>query len=301
MLKKRQTFKDPNLQRQFEKDGYVIVPFFTEDQIQTILKVFENENSGIQDGFYTTPLTADKSHRKKVNSLLQKHSGGIPHEYFSNYKLQGAAFVVKLPGKKSEVSVHQDWTQVEEPYFTSVNVFIPLTEMTEENGSFEVMKGSHRLFNGILRGSPSHPTPLDELQEEIIEKYLTTPIVKRGEAVMHNHALVHYSKANLSKIPRVAMMLNMIPEEINPIHYYHNANGQVECFEVDEEFYTTHRFGTRPIYPLKTEKIDYSVKRITSKELATFYKKENSFKSNKNWLWAIQEMHRIISKIIKNS
>ncbi len=241
----RPLFRQPELQQRFERDGYVVVPFLPPETCARILALFERLDSGIVSGFYSSLFSASRDYKESVDREIRALVGEAPAAWLDAYRPLVANFVVKLPGPASDLPVHQDWNIVDERRFRSLNCWFPLTEVGEAEGQLRVMPGSHRLFGG-LRGSPAFPSEVDLVRDAIRERHLVPLSVKVGEAVIHDNRLVHASAANLSQAPRVAVCLNMIPEAAQPLHWYRAPDGTVECFHVDDGFFTSFQIGERP-------------------------------------------------------
>ena len=279
---KRRIFIDDKLQAQFDKDGYVVVPFIDKTTIDKVRNIYEEADSGIDSGFYSTVYSKDKAYKAKVDTTLKKYCSELPKNILYNYKPLHGGFMIKTANGNSDLAVHQDWNMVDEPHFTSVNCWIPITTVTPENGPLMVMKGSHKFMEG-LRGSPYISSPLDNFRELIRDNYLVCPKVNPGEAIIHDNRLVHYSPANTSGKVRIAVCLNMIPQEARPIHYYQNPNGKLEYFEIDENFFATFNIGQRPDYPVVKEINDYVAPTMTQKELEEHYYNTNPELRKKWW------------------
>jgi len=260
-------FRRPDLEAQFERDGFVIVPFLQPAVCAAIRALFDRLESGIASGFYSSLFSASREYKAAVDREIRAAVGDAPGVYLDGYRPLVANFVVKMPGPESDLPVHQDWNIVDETRFASVNCWFPVTRVGEREGPLMVMKGSHRLFNE-LRGSPRFPSALDDLRGLIRERYLTRLEVAVGEAVIHDNRLVHASPANRSASPRVAVCLNMIPAAAEPWHYFRGDDGTVECYRVAADFFTSFRIGDKPRGDLLGTLRDYHPEPVTPAQLA---------------------------------
>jgi ectoine hydroxylase-related dioxygenase (phytanoyl-CoA dioxygenase family) len=245
LLGPRPLFREPELQARFDRDGYVVVPFLPPEACARILEIFERHDAGIASGFYSSLFSSRREYKEAVDREIRAVVGEAPAAWLDDYRPLVANFVVKLPGPESDLPVHQDWSIVDERRFRSLNFWFPLTPTGEREGQLQVMPGSHRLFGG-LRGSPAFPSELDEIRGVIRESHLVPLTVRVGEAVIHDNRLVHASAANLGERARVAVCLNMIPAAAEPMHWYRGADGAVECFRVEDSFFTSFNIGERP-------------------------------------------------------
>ena len=269
LLAPRPLFRRPELEAQFERDGYVVVPFLPPEACARILAIFERLDAGIASGFYSSLFSARREYKEAVDREIRAVVGDAPAAWLADYRPLVANFVVKLPGPESDLPVHQDWNIVDERRFRSLNCWFPLTEVGEREGQLRVLPGSHRLFGG-LRGSPHFPSPLDDLRQVIRERYLEPLAVKVGEAVIHDNRLVHASSANLSPRPRVAVCLNMIPVAAEPLHWFRGADGTVECFRVADDFFTSFNIGERPRGSVIATLPEYRPEAISAERLAAW-------------------------------
>lgn len=253
MGKRRKVFRESRLQRAFDRDGYVVVSFDDHAPIISSLWDLYNEHpSGIASGFYSSTHSEDVSYKTHVSNQIKQIFTATADRYLSDYRPVGGNFLVKLPGARGELPVHQDWTMVDESRFSSVNCWIPMMEIGGQNGPLMVVKGSHA-FLDTPRGSPRYPSPLDGLRDVIRDNYLTELTPPVGSMVIHDHRLIHYSPANRSNVPRVAAALGMLPAEAQFLHYYLGPDGSGVRFQVPDDFFTTFRIGDRPNSPTFTE------------------------------------------------
>ena len=134
--------------------------------------------------------------------------------------------------------LHQNWAFADERKVCTVSIWCPLVDSFEENGTLQVVPGSHKRF-GEVRG-PMIPWELEGIKNDIISNYLVPLNLKAGNAVVLDDSIVHYSAINKTNDLRLAIQLILIPEEVPSLHYHMNpaeSPEQVNVLEVDRDFY----------------------------------------------------------------
>lgn len=247
----RKVFNDTELQRQFDKDGYVRVPFISKEKVERLKKLFFETlpQSGGQISAGDVAITdvstitydftfIDKNpeYKKLVYDIITKEFAPEVEKYLANYKAIIANYIRKKTDG-GEVPLHQNWAFVEERKCTSVSIWCPLVDGTVENGTLQVVPGSHKRF-GEFRG-PMVPWELDNIKNEIIENYLVPLETKAGDCVILDDSIVHYSAINKTNDLRLAIQLILIPAESYSVHYHldYQKPHEVKVWEVDKDFY----------------------------------------------------------------
>jgi hypothetical protein len=155
--------------------------------------------------------------------------------------------MVKEPGPEGDFPVHQDWTYVDESRFASYAFWIPMQDVTINNGVLHTVSGSHR-FITALRGPYVHE-PFKQLSESIKTKYAEPVNLKAGEALIWDHRLIHFSLPNVSSGPRMAFTLIAVPKEARTIHCFgldETRGTTIEKYEVDSDFFLRYTIGKKP-------------------------------------------------------
>ncbi|MEZ5036632.1 MAG: phytanoyl-CoA dioxygenase family protein [Chitinophagales bacterium] len=246
----RNVFKDATLESQFQKDGYVIIPFLNQDEVEFLKnKYFETleqsgGNIGEQDANLKERITYDFTfinknidYKRMVYNLISDKFKPHYDKYLDNYRPVIANFIRKQ-SNDGEVPLHQNWAFVDERKVTSVSIWCPLVDSNSQNGTLEVTPGSHKRF-GEVRG-PMIPWELENIKHDIINKHMIPMNVKAGQAVVLDDSLVHYSNINQTDGLRLAIQLILIPAEEKSIHYHMNpqkSSSKVDVLEVDVDFY----------------------------------------------------------------
>lgn len=247
----RKTFNDPQLQKEFDKNGYVRVPFISPERVAKLKNLFFETlaKSGGQitsdevDSAGETLITYDftfidknPDYKRLVFDIITREFAPEVEKLLANYKPIIANYIRKK-SNTGEVPVHQNWAFVEERKYTSVSIWCPLVDSFRDNGTLEVVPGSHKRF-AEFRG-PMIPWELDAIKPQLIEKYLQPLDTKAGDAVILDDSLVHYSRPNKTQDLRIAIQLILIPAELPSVHYhldYQNPT-EVKVWEVDHDFY----------------------------------------------------------------
>lgn len=258
----RAVFKDPSLQSEFDRLGYVPIPGFLSGEEVAALKqayfdtlperggsMLSEETDFQTDAAITYDFTfIDRNweYKQKVFDLITGRFEQHYAQYLDRYKPIIANFIRKEQDA-GEVPLHQNWAFVDERKYTSVSIWVPLVDSNEANGTLQMVDGSHKRF-GELRG-PLVPWELERIGPEIIEGHLTPMNVRAGDAVVLDDSIVHYSNVNTTDGLRLTIQLIMIPEETASIHYHLPPSGErneVVVYEVDRDFYTRFHPWLKP-------------------------------------------------------
>jgi hypothetical protein len=62
--------------------------------------------------------------------------------------------------------------------------------------------------------------------------------LRAGQAILFNHAILHFSFPNRSGAPRRVAIADLIPEEATHLHYFGDEDGRIGIYEIDDSFWT---------------------------------------------------------------
>ena len=225
-------FYNDKLNDSLQKEGYVIVSLLDNKEV-TLLENFFYSNENEYQDIFTTYACNDSDYKKKVDSLLKEVIGEklktiITEEMTSFW----GNFMMKIPGEKSNMPLHTDWKYVDEENYISLNVWTPLTDTNLGNGAFHVVPKSHLICN-YPRGM-NLPRYYEVNEDETKQHFGKALLLKKGEAVIYDHRLLHYSFSNKSDKNRIAATLIYVPIEA-PLTIYHkdNLTQITHAFEID--------------------------------------------------------------------
>ncbi len=141
----RQIFTDSANDETISDKGMFILPLLTDEQVKESLSVYQLVESGINDKFYNTLASNNLDYRKQVNDKLEQIVGTTIRSVFNKYKVLAYNFAAKSSGKGSMCHIHNDDSHADENLYTCINVWIPLVDVSESNGSLYVLPHSHKL------------------------------------------------------------------------------------------------------------------------------------------------------------
>ncbi len=145
-------------------------------------------------------------------------------------------FLCKWPGPESDLYLHRDWMYIDEETSGARThvTWVPLVDVTLENGPLQVLPGSHR-FDPSRRGTHLNGPWIQ--QRDVIVPRLVTVTARLGQAVVMDNALVHSSLPNRSDQPRLVAAVGMRPQGQPLVHYLHTATDDALRYDVDDEFF----------------------------------------------------------------
>lgn len=235
-------FKDAKLTERFKKNGYLVLPFLSEEECDLLIDYYNNKVEATKAEFSTTMNASDTSKKAEISSMLCKKVEVRLEELIDGFIPLFANFLVKKANITHKVGLHQDWTYVNESKFRSFNVWVALCDTGRDNGGLNVLPKSH------LLPLPIRYTPFpDNLKsfESIIRWKSKLVKAQKGYAVIYDSALIHFSNANKTNKIRPAFGCVCIPKTATPLHYY-KENNQLTAYKVDHNFFNSFVPGEKP-------------------------------------------------------
>lgn len=107
-------FRDENHQREFEKNGFVVLPFYTEQEIQGLEELYYRLHPKDEKGFFPSTFSNNKQYRNEADREIKRIGNRSIQKYCQDVKVVCGSFIVKTPGPESGMCVHQDMSLVDE-------------------------------------------------------------------------------------------------------------------------------------------------------------------------------------------
>ena len=277
----RNVFLNPELEVKFQKDGYVRVPFISKEEVEELKQLFFDSlpssggqitagETGVQNSnaitYDFTFIDKNPDYKRKVFDIITKRFKVATDAILDNYKPIIANYIRKQT-ETGEVPLHQNWAFANDRKCSTISIWCPLVDSTVENGTLQVVPGSHKRF-GEVRG-PMVPWELDAIKKEIIERHLIPLETTAGECVILDDSIVHYSAVNKTNDLRLAIQLICIPAEMPSWHYNMDSSvssNEVNILEVDVDFYFEFNPWKKPENFRKVKTIPYLHRAINEQE-----------------------------------
>lgn len=233
--------KDDFFRSEILNSGYVIAGNIGSEQLERIRKLYgELHNFQKQDGgmFYSL-YSNDLDYRRTVNEQIKTILTQTYDSLFKEYKTVINSFIVKLPGPKSDFTLHQDSTGLDEFKFSPLSAWIPIQDTDFENGTLCVIPKTHAFFypyRGISFNSPFRD------YEDVLRRYLVPIKLKAGDIFLFDNRLVHYSYLNRSAQPRIIVMSGIFPKEADFISVFKDEKdiqSPIEIYKQTDDFLIT--------------------------------------------------------------
>jgi hypothetical protein len=277
----RSVMRDPVLEKEFQENGYVEIPFISQQEAEELKsKFFEllpnsggnlmasevGSGGGNEITYDFTFIDKNIDYKLAVYDVITGYFKPHVEKWLADYTPVIANYIRKQ-NDSGEVPLHENWAFVDERKYTSVSIWCPLVDSFEENGTLQVIPGSHKRF-GEIRG-PMIPWELEGIKNEIIDNYLVPLNVKSGNAIILDDSIIHYSSNNKTTGLRLAIQLILIPSEVPSIHYHMNgakSKNLVEVLEVDTDFYMQFNPWKQPDGAKRIRAFEYEPFKMTIPE-----------------------------------
>lgn len=260
----KRIFKLEEHQIQFDRQGFIVLPFIGPEEIQELNALFEKLHPDVnQSGFFSGSYSSDFDYKKAASDAIVTVFTRAYEELFQDYTPFGAAFLYKVPGADSQVAAHQDWTIVDETSEVALNCWVPLQDITAENGPIMIMPGSHFDNFNVVR-APTLPFFFSG-HDDLVRKNLVPMIVPAGTAVILNQSVIHYSPDNRSTKVRKAITAGIKSKGAQMYFHYKIPDQEaVEIFEMDDDFLISFKdfandIGQRPYLGNSIGKISFTM------------------------------------------
>lgn len=264
---------NPELDRQLSEKGYVVIPFLNHDEVNALVNFFYESHPKQQDGMYATAHVADITFRVKMNDFIKEKFARAIESTFVNHRSLGGSYIAKGKGERGTLHPHQDWNIVDEEKFRSFNIWVPLVDLHDKNGAIKILPESH-LWLKSYRSANIH-SAYSRVNDVLWQKMVSL-FMKKGEALIYDHRLLHASGENFTDEIRLAAVFGIIPQGAD-MFYYHKADEQtVEVFESNPEFFLYGNIFEGPKGLVSKGKIAYHFPEISLEEFNRLSQKQTT-------------------------
>lgn len=251
---------DSALDRHLEEHGYAVIESFLDPfELNELIALFRAEPSPLNDKPFASSIRSDDpAYKSRVNEGMKKVFEPHIRRHFNGYRYRFAGFLVKAPsgedgGDEGTVPLHQDIAMLNEALYQGLGIWVPLVETNSDNGCLRVVPGSHK-YSLSLRW-PGGPFAFHDRRDSLSKKAVSLPLAA-GSAVVYCQKLIHASDPNRSRETRIVAGALAAPEGAQLVYYHQEGDDSVlDVYAVDDHFYVSHTYGTRPEGALKIARV----------------------------------------------
>jgi hypothetical protein len=285
----RTIFKDNKLEKEISENGYLVLDLFSEKEIEYFYQIFENQKNNISENFHSSHFSLNRTYKKTVNDKFNEILQQKGNSFLENYNALFSNFMIKGCGNENTMPLHADWSYVDENHQKSIAFWFPLIDTDEKNGTLGVIPKSH-LFPITLRG-PRIESPFHDFNEYIISTYGKLLSIKKGQCVVYDHRLLHFSPSNKSNKVRPAINTVFIPDDSSLFHVLKTeTTDEIRMYNVSESSF----FVNYEHYSIPDGEYEFS---IIDQKIIPFSKREIDGQLNNNPSRVRTKLNTILSRL----
>ena len=233
----RAVLKNQALQSELNREGIITFTFLNTKALTQLRQLYQQLHpqppQGPIEHFYVSTHSPYTAYKLSVQNGIKKIIEPFCQQHFTNYRLTTSALIVKKPSPQSELGLHQDWNVVDETQYASYGLWVPLVDITSNNGALYALKRSHRL--GPTYRHAALPAVFGNITAAA-EKYVVPFEIKAGEALLFNQALLHKSAPNLSHELRTTIVNTIVPQQAQHLMYAPAAQpDMVDAYHIPDD------------------------------------------------------------------
>lgn len=243
----RTILRDTSLNDRLLSDGYVVVSMLSSEEVEEFLQQYEKlrpadgfapDGSGrIRSTYHCTFLDEDSGYKRAANDLIRSFFQPRIDQHVVDYRVLTSNLYVKPPGR-GRFEMHQNWPTVADLTEITLTAWCPLVEVTGHNGGIQIVPRSHKIVPDVA--SPTVPPFFAEIEDLLVEEFLRPVPMSAGDCLIFDDSLIHWSDENRSQEPRVAVQIETVPGESEPVLWYCDAERsplEWELLAVDDEWF----------------------------------------------------------------
>lgn len=227
MAQVKMGFKDKQLDAEYKDKGYLRVPFLDETQLARIDEIIGRYiHLDDKTNFVISNQSLDLATCRKLNDEINAVITPSLDRLVEHYKILFSVVASKNHTPNSKIKFHTDRCYIDEAKNTPINLWVPLCDVTKDNGALGVFEGSQK-FTFTYRGINNAEYYMEpEIYDFIENNCIRFVDAKRGDVVFYQPGLIHGSMPNRSDHIRHALLITLQPEN----------DGLIYCFQ-------RHRFN----------------------------------------------------------
>lgn len=217
-------FLDATAQNTFETNGYVVLKDVVQpEEIELAQQKFKElqrmEGYDVNKKFESSGNFASTKTQENVFAFVENFTRNVAKRFanFDNCEIgYGGAFFIKPNTDESVLEPHQDSAVIDESKHYGVFVWMPLQDITPENGALYVLPRSH-LWNNYYRSQ--HIDWAFRKHLKFLWTKMKPVYLKKGDAICFDTSIIHSSSANKSDDYRLVVCGALLPKNYVEVEY----------------------------------------------------------------------------------
>jgi hypothetical protein len=263
-------FISDKLQSEFDDNGYAVIPILKEPLLSMLKEYYYNLKIENNTNCLAANIVLAEEQNNEINNFMIEHIRSPLEIFFKNFIMYGASFSIKK-NHHPELQLHLDPTNIDEEKDCAYTIWIPIIDVSKENGTMYVIPKSHLFFKSYI--SYTLPSCLIDRQL-ILNKYVKTINLKAGEGLIFTSKLLHGSFINSTMQDRPIIILTISNKNAKFVYYNKKNHNTITEYIVDPNdlmnSYGKFSIGELPSNAIFSKDINYNYKEIDCIDL---YKK----------------------------
>lgn len=156
-----------------------------------------------------------------------------------DYKSLTGVYILKTANAETAMFIHADDSFIDESLRTPINIWVPLVDVSEDNGTICIVPGSHH-HTKVFRGRTTKDDYINKHTSHIKSHYKPINLMA-GQALVYHPGIVHFSPPNMSGNPRPVVAMALIPKEEKPQFFFEKRSlfgkPKVLVYDLDDDFF----------------------------------------------------------------
>lgn len=234
-------FLDTSIQKKFEGNGYVVIKdIIRMDELNDASLFFEKIKAlpsyKVDKKFESAGNFECKQTQTLIFEFIKKFMSTIATRFSitSNCDIgDGGTYFIKPPGKDSVLHPHQDSAVIDETTGYGIFIWIPLTNITMDNGPLYVLPKSH-LWGNFYRSQ--HIPWAFRNQYKYLWKKMIPLLVDKGDIICFDTSIIHASSMNKTSEDRISLAGALLPKNHSKVEYL-LENKKVLKYDIDNDYW----------------------------------------------------------------
>lgn len=271
--------KDEVYNRQLLENGFVHIPFLTEQEVSALKALYINHYGNDKvEGLYVSAFKGKREIMQVVSDASSAIFERACNLHLNEVHKLGGAFIAKDYDPENVLHAHQDWSIVDEALHRSYTIWVPLQDIDETNGAMHVLPGSHNWVRGYRH--ITIPSVYGKVYD-LAWKYSLPIYMKAGEALIFDHALAHSSRPNCSSELRIVATQGFVSKGAE-MRIYLNADGIVEEYACGADYYLEPSAQAGPHPFPKMKDTNFKPIQLSEADFLTFVKSNRQLSQRKD-------------------